>query len=115
MSNLVKMVGERIREIRISKGWTQEELGEKAHLQYSYIGGVERGSRNISLSTLEKIMDALEVSPNEMFQFKNITIEKKEKKEVIKILESLLMERKPEEVRMIHTVTKEILSTFDTL
>ncbi|WP_152679707.1 helix-turn-helix domain-containing protein, partial [Paenibacillus sp. IHB B 3415] len=52
--NLPESVGSRIRELRKAKGWTQEQLAEAASLHYSYIGGVERGDRNISLETLEK-------------------------------------------------------------
>lgn len=40
--NLPESVGNRIRELRKAKGWTQEQLAEAASLHYSYIGGVER-------------------------------------------------------------------------
>ncbi|MET1168220.1 helix-turn-helix transcriptional regulator, partial [Bacillus velezensis] len=57
--SLPEDVGNRIRELRKAKGWTQEQLAEAAGLHYSYIGGVERGDRNISLETLEKIINGL--------------------------------------------------------
>lgn len=68
--SLPEDVGNRIRELRKAKGWTQEQLAEAAGLHYSYIGGVERGDRNISLETLEKIMNGLQVNAEEIFKFK---------------------------------------------
>ncbi|WP_339834141.1 helix-turn-helix transcriptional regulator [Paenibacillus sp. FSL R7-0272] len=68
--SLPEAVGNRIRELRKAKGWTQEQLAESAGLHYSYIGGVERGDRNISLETLEKIMNGLQVPAEQLFKFK---------------------------------------------
>ncbi|MDP4099386.1 helix-turn-helix domain-containing protein [Paenibacillus sp. P96] len=71
--NLPERVGNRIRELRKAKGWTQEQLAEAAGLHYSYIGGVERGDRNISLETLEKIVTGLNVPAAEIFKFEEDT------------------------------------------
>jgi transcriptional regulator with XRE-family HTH domain len=60
-SDTLKIIGKIIREIRKQKGLTQEQLAEKAQTTFSYIGGVERGERNITIQTLEKICDALGV------------------------------------------------------
>ncbi|QHW35607.1 helix-turn-helix transcriptional regulator (plasmid) [Paenibacillus rhizovicinus] len=67
MAELAELIGARIRQIRKSRGLTQEQLGERAQLQSTYIGGVERGDRNISVDTLDKLIRALEVSPSEFF------------------------------------------------
>ena len=56
--NLVKL-GERIRASRQELSWSQERLAEKTEIDRSYIGGVERGERNVSFTTLCKIADAL--------------------------------------------------------
>lgn len=56
--NLVKL-GERIRATRLELSWSQEQLAEKAEIDRSYIGGVERGERNVSFTTLCKIAAAL--------------------------------------------------------
>ncbi|QFT89119.1 HTH-type transcriptional regulator SinR [Bacillus sp. THAF10] len=63
MSDLVKFIGARIRKIRKLRGLTQEILAERTGLQDSYIGGIERGARNISLQTLEKLIIGLEITP----------------------------------------------------
>jgi len=45
------------------KKLTQEELAEKCGLQTSYVAGVERGDRNITIQSLEKIIEGLEETP----------------------------------------------------
>lgn len=55
----LKRLGERIREARKSLGWTQEELAEYAGIDRSYIGGVERGERNLTFNVLCLICIAL--------------------------------------------------------
>lgn len=51
--------GNRIREKRKAYGWTQEELAAKAGIDRSYIGGVERGERNLTFTVLCEICSAL--------------------------------------------------------
>lgn len=55
--------GKRVRELRLAKGWTQEELAERTGLHPTYIGGVERGERNLGLDNLLKIARALGEHP----------------------------------------------------
>ena len=59
--------GQRVRDIRIDQNLSQEGLAEICELDRSYIGGVERGERNISLLNIRKIADALGISPREFF------------------------------------------------
>ncbi|MFQ5901696.1 MAG: helix-turn-helix domain-containing protein [Thermodesulfobacteriota bacterium] len=56
-----KRFGIRIKELRKTKNLTQEELGLKTGLNYKYIGAVERGERNLSLNSIKKIADGLQV------------------------------------------------------
>lgn len=60
-------VGKKIREYRSSFGWTQEALAERAHLHPTYIGGIERGERNVSLDNIVRIARALKRHPAELF------------------------------------------------
>lgn len=62
-----RKVGNRIREIRDTKGISQKDLAFKSDLDRSYIASVESGQRNISIINLEKISQALEVSLSELF------------------------------------------------
>ncbi|EAH5880093.1 XRE family transcriptional regulator [Campylobacter upsaliensis] len=52
-------IGNRIREIRQSKGLSQEQLAEIAEVHRTYIGMIERAEKNITLVSLEKIVKAL--------------------------------------------------------
>lgn len=57
----LKELGRRIRRLRKEVGLTQEQLAEDAGLDRSYIGGIERGERNITFSVLCQIAKALNV------------------------------------------------------
>ncbi len=59
--------GQSVRDIRVKKGLSQEGLAEMCELDRSYIGGVERGERNISLINIRRIADGLGISPRELF------------------------------------------------
>ena len=55
----LKILGERIREMRKVKNLTQEDLAYESDIDRSYIGGVERGERNLSFDKLCQIAQAL--------------------------------------------------------
>jgi len=55
----LKVLGERIREMRKVKNLTQEDLAYESEIDRSYIGGVERGERNLSFDKLCQIAEAL--------------------------------------------------------
>ncbi|MEB3151163.1 MAG: helix-turn-helix domain-containing protein [Sphaerospermopsis kisseleviana] len=65
--NIQKKFGSKLRQIRQNLKLSQEELALLCNLDRSYIGGVERGERNISLVNIHKIADALNISPKEFF------------------------------------------------
>jgi transcriptional regulator with XRE-family HTH domain len=56
---VLRQFGERVRRAREARGWTQEKLAEEAGLDRTYVGGVERGERNIALLNMNKISVAL--------------------------------------------------------
>jgi transcriptional regulator with XRE-family HTH domain len=51
--------GKRVRELRKQKGYSQEELADKAGLHRTYIGSIERGEQNVSIDNIDKIAKAL--------------------------------------------------------
>ena len=67
---LVKALGERIRNLRIEKGFSQEELANEADVPLSQIGRIERGETNPTISSIYVIAEALEIELKYIFDFK---------------------------------------------
>jgi transcriptional regulator with XRE-family HTH domain len=61
-------LGRAIRELRHEKGISQERLAELADLHRTYVGGVERGERNVSFANILRLAEALEVPPSAFLQ-----------------------------------------------
>ena len=60
-------LGKRIRQLRLKKGWTQEQLAERTNRHWTYIGGIERGERNVTLQVIADIARALSVEIQALF------------------------------------------------
>lgn len=61
-SDILIRFGDRVRQLRKELDWSQEEFAEKCDLDRTYMGGVERGERNLGLKNVERIADALGIS-----------------------------------------------------
>lgn len=59
---LVSTIADNVRQLRHSKGLSQDQLADICGFHRTYIGAIERGERNISLSTLEALAEALDIS-----------------------------------------------------
>lgn len=64
--DIKKLVGRRVRQLRDKRGWSQEELGERSGLHRNYIGGIERGERNVGLENIGRLAVALGVRPRDL-------------------------------------------------
>lgn len=60
--------GERIKQIRLSKGISQEKFALSIEMDRTYYASVENGKRNISIINIEKIANGLEISLDELFK-----------------------------------------------
>lgn len=67
MSYISISIGDRLRRRRVDMGYTQEHLAELANLHPTYIGQVERGEKNVTIESLEKICLALNYPMDELF------------------------------------------------
>ncbi|MEG0850918.1 MAG: helix-turn-helix transcriptional regulator [Flavobacterium sp.] len=67
--SLQQKVGKRIQEIRIEKNISQQDLAAKCNFEKSNMSRLEKGNANATLSTLEKVCDALQIDYIELFKF----------------------------------------------
>ena len=70
MKAIEKQFGKRVRELRTTRGLSQEELAFKSGVHRTYLGGIERGERNPSLRNISAIAKALGVEILELFLFR---------------------------------------------
>jgi len=68
MGTIQEQFGSRVRELRKRRAWTQEQLGEAAGRHWTYIGGIERGERNVTLQVVADLARALDVDVQELFR-----------------------------------------------
>jgi transcriptional regulator with XRE-family HTH domain len=62
----LRKIGERVRKIRLARGLSQEDLAHNAGLDRSYMSGIERGVRNITVLKLQSVARALKVPVREL-------------------------------------------------
>ncbi len=65
-SDILQRFGERVRELRKGRGWTQEAFADYCGLGRTYVGGIERGERNVALRNIEVIAATLEISISQL-------------------------------------------------
>jgi len=66
MENIKVKFGQRVKELRIAKGYSQEKLAEISDLDRTYIHGIEFGKRNVSIIVIEKIAKSFGMSVSEL-------------------------------------------------
>lgn len=66
-SSVLEAFGQAVRECRKAQGFSQESFAHYCGLDRSYMGGVERGERNITLTNIERIISALQMKPSDFF------------------------------------------------
>ena len=66
MSELTLRLGKRIKQLRVMRDMTQEQLAEASNVSISFLGNVERGSKNPTVETIYKIANALDVTMSEL-------------------------------------------------
>ncbi len=64
----IRQFGERIRNIRLEKGMSQEELANTAEIPINLVGRIERGEINTTITTVKAIADSLEMKVSDLFK-----------------------------------------------
>lgn len=68
----LRQFGKRLATLRKARGWSQERLALESGLARSYLGGVERGQRNIALLNIVRLAATLDCHPAELMRFEDV-------------------------------------------
>lgn len=105
MSEIKKLLGKRIREVRILRNLTQEDLSELTDIGASSISKIESGHFHPTDENLEKIAKALKIEPYKLYMFNH----QKDTRELIEDLENILKCATDDEIKLVHRVVTSIL------
>jgi len=95
-----KLLGERIKELRKKKGFTQDKLAEIVEIDSKHLSRIECGSNFPSLELLNKISTTLEIEPNVLFSTSHL----KDKKTLVKEINSILEKENLESIRSFYKI-----------
>ena len=99
-----KLLGNRIKSLRVQKGLSQDKLGELAGLNGKYLGEVERGNSNISVTNLSKLAEALEVPLISLLTMNH----EKTRDELLSDLHKLLNTADDSQLKVIHRLIEAV-------
>lgn len=68
MNDIRFKFGQRVKQLRVEKAYSQEKLAEISDLDRTYIPGIESGKRNVSIIVAEKIANAFNITISELFR-----------------------------------------------
>jgi len=68
MLTLRARIGKAIRRLRSAAGYSQEAFADACKLHRTYIGAIERGEKNLTTDTIERMSKTLKVSPFDLFR-----------------------------------------------
>lgn len=104
MDNIKKIIGERTKRLRLEKNLTQETLADLSGLDQRTISYLENG-RSLSMSTLEAVIKALNISTSEFFE---LNIVDKTDDEIIKDITKILPTLNSKDLRIYYKILKSL-------
>ena len=101
------VIGSRIKQARLAKNMTQEDLADKIDISVAFLSRVERGSSHINLKRLDQLCDLLDVSEGYLLNGASSSSENYLDKEFTDLIKSV----SPEKQKLIYNVAKTIAET----
>ena len=65
--DILQRLGQRIKDLRTQRGWSQEAFADVCRVHRTYMGHLERGEKNVSIKSLVRVSDALEIASQSFF------------------------------------------------
>ena len=105
--NVKRLLGRKIKQYRVLRGFTQEELAEKLNISQRTLSGIECGTNFLSSNTLEKILEIFDISLEEMFYFNYLKSNKEMVNELISDIKANV--NNTQKLQSIYKVVKAII------
>lgn len=102
---LKKDIGKRIKELRKKRGFSQEKLAELVDIEQNTLSYIETGNNFCSAETLQKIIIALEVEPQELFTFNHNKPQDDLIAEIVKMLKD-----NPEKIQDVYKIVRVLIN-----
>lgn len=102
--NIKQLIGLRIKELRKSKHLSQEKLAEMIDISQNALSYIETGENFFSSETLERLLNALEVEPSELFEVKHLQKNEDLLEEIVQMLKN-----NPDKIKDIYKITKSLV------
>jgi transcriptional regulator with XRE-family HTH domain len=103
---LKEQLGKRIKELRVGQGLTQETLGERADLNYKFLGSIERGQENPTITVIGRIAEGLGIDPKHLLDCKHELLKRQD---ILAEIELLLKKADTEDLRSILKILRALL------
>ena len=105
--DLKKLLGKKVKQYRILRGLSQEKFSEMLNISQRTLSGIECGNNFLTAQTLEKIMEVLKISPDDLFHVEYL----KEPKELINELTLTIktLENDEEKLRLVYKIIQSIV------
>ena len=109
MSDIMERFSKKVRDMRQLRGISQEQLALKAGINVSFLGQIERGTKKPTIDTIDKLLEALDISYQEFFDFESNIAQD------ATIIDKIIYELKPrplEEQQLIYDLMRKIFSQY---
>ena len=103
--NIKNKLGLRIKEIRKQRHLSQEKLAELVDISQNALSYIENGENFFTAETLEKIIKALDIEPQELFNFNHFKNKEEQLKEI-----NILLNKNPEKIPEFYKILKAIIN-----
>ena len=105
--DIKSLLGKKIKQYRLQRGYSQEKLSEMLNISQRTLSGIECGNNFLTSQTLEKILEILKISPDELFFVEHLKDEDDLVAELLQDIKNL--KNDPEKLKIAYKIIKSII------
>jgi len=105
--NIKELLGRKIKQYRILRGYTQEQFAELLNISQRTLSGIECGNNFLSSATMDKILEVLEIAPDDLFYLEYLKDEKEMIEELCCDIQKL--KSRKDKLQTVYKVVKAII------